>query len=41
MDETLKIESLHTSFISDYGSTKVLEDVSLSIKQRRSSIFSW
>ena len=33
MDETLKIESLHTSFISDYGSTKVLEDVSLSIKQ--------
>ena len=33
MDETLKIESLHTSFISDYGSTKVLDDVSLSIKQ--------
>ena len=33
MQETLKIESLYTSFESDYGSTKVLEDISLSIKQ--------
>jgi oligopeptide/dipeptide ABC transporter ATP-binding protein len=33
MHETLKIEGLYTSFESDYGSTKVLEDISLSIKQ--------
>ena len=33
MHETLKIEGLYTSFESDYGSTKVLEDICLSIKQ--------
>ena len=33
MHETLKIEGLYTSFESDYGSTKVLDDISLSIKQ--------
>lgn len=33
MPETLQIKNLHTSFESDYGSTKILEDISLSIDQ--------
>lgn len=33
MQETLKIDGLFTSFESDYGSTKVLEDISFSIKE--------
>jgi len=33
MQETLKIDGLFTSFESDYGSTKVLEDISFSINE--------